>query len=943
MIRRRLRLAQLLVAIFLLTSATVFAQSKVTTPKEQLGFNFGDDYQLANYTQLVDYWKKLAQQSDRMKLVEIGKTAEGRTMIMAIITAPENHKKLDRYKEIARRLALAEGLTDDQARALAAEGKSVVWIDGGLHATEVLGAQQLMELVYQMASMNDPETLRILKDVILLATPVNPDGLELVANWYMREQEPTKRSTGGLPRLYQKYVGHDNNRDFYMSNQPETEAINRVFFQEWFPHIVYNHHQTGPAGTVLFAPPFRDPFNYYLDPLVPLGIDLVGAAMHSRFVAENKPGATMRSGSSYSTWWNGGLRTVTYFHNMIGLLTESIGNPTPIDIPFFLQRQLPKGDFPYPVAPQKWHFRQSIDYSMTANRAVLDLASKHREDFLFNIYRMGKNSIERGSKDSWTITPHNIAEVQAVITKEMPQAAGAGPEGQGRMAAPASDAPPAGDSPQGFGGQNRGLPLKYFELLHAPDKRDPRAFIIPSDQPDFLTATKFINTLIKTGITVHRATSSFNVGGRSYPAGSFVVKTAQAFRAHVLDMFEPQDHPDDFPYPGGPPTPPYDNAGWTLAFQMGIKFDRILDAFDGPFEPIMIASPPPGRITGAADPAGYFVTHQNDAFVAVNRLLKAGEDVYWPRDRRAGTAGAGGNGIGAMYIAAKPTTRSILQKAAADLGVNFVGVASAPITETLKLRPVRIGVWDRYGGSRPSGWVRWIIARYEFPFELTYVQRLDAGNLGGRYDVIILTDEATTRAVDEAPVADRVPPEFRATTGTLSIAKTVPALRKFVEEGGTLIAVGNSTELAIALGLPVSSALEARTDTGSQPLSREQFYIPGSVLRVRVDNTTPLGYGFESDADVLFDRSPVFKLDADAAARNVRRVAWFASASPLRSGWAWGQRYLENGVAVVDAPLGRGRVLLFGPEITFRAQPHGTFKFLFNAIYYGKAVASRLP
>src|SRR5262245_17318986 len=198
--RRRLRLSELVVAILLLTSATSFAQSKVTTPKEQLGFNFGDDYQLANYTQLVDYWKKLAQQSDRMKLVEIGKTAEGRTMLMAIITSPENHKKLDRYKEISRRLATAEGLTDEQARALAAEGKAVIWIDGGLHATEVLGAQQLLETVYQLVSMNDPETVRILKDVVVLATLVNPDGMELVSNWYMREQDPLKRSTNGLPR-----------------------------------------------------------------------------------------------------------------------------------------------------------------------------------------------------------------------------------------------------------------------------------------------------------------------------------------------------------------------------------------------------------------------------------------------------------------------------------------------------------------------------------------------------------------------------------------------------------------------------------------------------------------------------------------------------------------------------------------------------------------------
>ncbi len=354
----------------LLLATVAAAAPAITTPKEHFGFDIGDDYQLANYTQAVAYWKKLAQQSDRIKLTEIGTTAEGRPMYMLIITSPENHKNLDRYKAISRRLALAEGLTDDQARALATEGKTVVWIDGGLHATEVLGAQQLIQLVYEMASRNDPETLRTLKDVILLACLVNPDGMELVSNWYMRNPEPIKRSTAGVPRLYQKYIGHDNNRDFFLVAQPETETVSRIFFREWHPQIVYNHHQSGPAGTVLFCPPLRDPNNYYLDPLVVLGIDLVGATMHSRFAAEGKPGATMRTGAPYSGWWNGGLRSSTCFHNMIGLLTETIGNPTPMEIPFLPQRQLANSSYPYPVAPQKWHFRQSIEYSLTAESST---------------------------------------------------------------------------------------------------------------------------------------------------------------------------------------------------------------------------------------------------------------------------------------------------------------------------------------------------------------------------------------------------------------------------------------------------------------------------------------------------------------------------------------------------------------------------------------------
>jgi hypothetical protein len=876
--------------------------ASVTTPLQEFGAAIGDDYFLATYTQLETYWKKLDRESERLQLVDIGRTEEGRTQWMAIVSSPENLNQLDRYRDISRRLSLAEGLTDDQARALAAEGKAVVWIDGGLHANEVLGAQQLIETVYQLVSQSDAETRRILRDVIVLAVHANPDGHELVSNWYMREREPSLRSLAGLPRAYQKYVGHDNNRDFYLASQAETINMNRILYQEWFPQIVYDHHQTGPAGTVMFAPPFRDPFNYVFDPLIPSSIDLVGAAMHARFALEGKPGVTMRNGSTYSTWWNGGLRTTAYFHNQIGLLTETIGNPTPIEIPYVPDRQLPSADLPYPIAPQRWRFRQSIDYSLTANRAVLDVASRYRETLLFNIYRMGRNAIQRGSQDAWTISPRRLAAAKAALN--------------GR----------------------RGGAREFEQQLRGPHLRDPRGYIVPADQPDFLTAGKFIDALLKTGVTVHRATAAFAVNGRTYPAGSYVVKTAQAFRPHVLDMFEPQDHPDDIPYPGGPPRPPYDSAGWTLAFQMGVKFDRMLDSFDGPFERITAVTRPAGRVMGVPRPAGYFVSHQqNDAFIAVNRLLKAGEDVYWPADRSAGSRSQSG---GAMYVSARTSTLPVLQKAAADIGLTFTGVNAPPRGDGLKLRPVRIGLWDRYGGSSPSGWTRWMFERYEFPFEVVYAQMLDAGNLASQYDVIVLTSEASlSRNLDEAPQADRTPQEYRRTTGVISVAHTLPQLKRFVEDGGTLIAIGGSTSIAAALGLPVSSALiDTESDGTSRPLAREQFYVPGSVLRVRVDNSTPLGYGLEPDVDVFFDNSPVFRLGPNATP-DARRVAWFATSAPLRSGWAWGQRYLEGGAAVLDLRLGRGRVLLFGPEINFRGQSHGTFKFLFNAIYYGKAVA----
>lgn len=920
MLNKKLHLSLFLLVA--LVAIPILAQENITSPKEHFGFNIGDDYHLANYTQLTSYWKKLAQESARMKLVEIGTTAEGRPMLMAIITSPENQKKLDRNKEISRRLALAEGLDKDDARALATEGRAVVWIDGGLHASEILGSHQLIELVYQMVSQNDPETLRILDDVILLAVCPNPDGLELVADWYMQEPEPTKRSTRGLPRLYQKYIGHDNNRDFYMITQPETEAASRVMYREWFPQIVYNHHQTGPSGCVLFAPPFRDPFNYHCDPLVPLGIELVGAAMHNRFVREDKPGATMRSGAGYSTWWNGGLRTTAYFHNMIGILTETIGNPTPVEIPFLPQRQLPKNDLPYPVAPQKWHFRQSIEYSITADRAILDLASKHREDFLFNIYLMGKNSIERGSRDHWTIHPKRIAALEEKIKKDQPE-----------TAAP---------------GRSRRYPIKYYEMLHDPANRDPRGFILPSSQADFLTATKFVNALIKSGVTVLRATQDFEVGGKSYPAGSYVIQSAQAFRPHVLSLFEPQDHPDDIPYPGGAPIPPYDNAGWTLAYQMGVEFDRIIDGFDGPFEKIEgLATPPEGKITGASNARGFLLDHRvNDAFIAINRLLQSKEEAYWLKQSLQ--IGSKIYPPGTIYILKKSSTEPKLKKLAKEIGLSFEGIRVKPKGMAFRLKPLRIGIWDRYGGSMDSGWLRWVLEQFDFPFEVVYPKTLDDGNLASKYDVLIFVSGAIPRRGRGGDTQrgrfspqlkpEAVPPEYRERLGSVTVDKTIPQLLQFLKEGGALLAISGSTNIGYHFGLPMADALVEKLDDGTEePLPMRKYFVPASILQVRVDNTHPLAYGLPDRVDVAFSRSPVFKLLPEASLKGMHPVAWFDSKTPLRSGWAWGQHYLEGGIAIIEANIGKGKLFLYGPEIFRRGQPHGTFKFLFNGIYYGKS------
>ena len=933
MIKRKIGLTLLALALLALPSCR--GQEELAPP--QFGqATVGDDYFLANYTQLQEYWATLAEASDRIEVVEIGKTSEGRPMMMAIITSPENHKNLARYKDISVRLARAEGVTEEEARALAGEGKAVVWLSGGLHATEIVNSETLFWTAYQFASQNDPETMRILNDDIILLTLVNPDGMELTADWYMRDPDPTKRNME-LPRLYHKYIGHDNNRDFLVGNMPETQAIMQVFWIDWIPQIMYDAHQSGPQGAIIFVPPFRDPFNYNYDALIPLGIDQLGTAVRQRFAKEGKGGFASRNEASYSTWSNGMIRSATYFHNQIGMMTEISGNPTPMEIGLVLDRQLPHVDVPLPIPPQQaWHFKQSIDYILSAQRAILDVASRNKEEFLFQIWQMGMNSIERGSRDNWTVLPTWIEAAKVAAADEATSERG------GREMRV---------------GAAQVVPAKYYDLMRTPERRDPRGYIIPSDQPDFLTATEFVNTLIRSGVEVHRATSAFEVEGKSYPAGSYVLKAAQAFRPELRDMMEPQDHPNDFAYPGGPPRPPYDRTGYTVAFQMGVQFDRILDAFEGPFEKQPIGEPIQAAAGAVVAPAqgeavGYLLSHQiKDSFLATNRLLGAEEDVYWLK--APFTLAGKTYPVGTIFIPSRPTTKALLDALATEVGLTFEGTPTVPMGDAYKLRPVRVGLWDQYGGDIQSGWIRWMFEqRYEFTtFELVYPPQLDAGDLKAKYDVIVFTGGIP--ATDAAPASgegsrengapSNLPPEWADKVGTITGTKTIPQLKQFVEDGGTIIAIGTATNIAYRLGLPVVNHLVERTASGAvQPLPAEKYFVPGALVTATVDNSNPLAYGMPDKVDVFFNRSNTFALAPGAAARGAKSVAWYDGEKLVHSGWGWGQSYLRGGVGVVETSLGKGHIFLFGPEVTFRAEPHGTLPFFFNGIYYGGAESVRL-
>lgn len=891
----------------------------IPSPKEHFGFNIGDNYQLANFTQTEAYFKKLAGASPRARYTVIGKTEEGRDQFMLIITSPENQKKLEAFKQISQKMGNAD-ITPEQAKEFAKNGKAVVWIDGGLHANEVVGIHQLIETAYQLLSRTDDETVRILNDVIILMTHANPDGQELQSNWYMREPKPEKRSLSNLPRLYEKYAGHDNNRDFYMLNLKESQNIGRQLFVEWIPQIMYNHHQAGPAGSIVAGAPYRDPFNYVFDPLIITGLDAVGAAMQNRLNAEGKPGYTSKAGSVFSTWYNGGLRTTTYFHNMIGLLTEIVGSPNPSTIPLVTSRLIPNAATPNPIVPQKWLFRQSIDYSVSLNYAVLNYASRNRDELLMNIYQMGKNAIDKGNTDTWSLSPSKIAAIEKLNQDSIKRVRPTSEPGRG----------------------NAAVPVKFYDSVMKNNAfKDPRGYIIPSDQPDFTTAVEFLNALIKTGVVVQKATTEFTVAGKKYPANSYIVKTNQAFRPHVLDMFEPQDHPNDFQYPGGPPVPPYDAAGWTLAYQMGVQFDRIMDGFEGPFEKNPVGQPI--KLSGAAvknSTTGYVLdARANQSYKAVNNLINSGTDVY--RINNANIEPAYGNG--SFYIPAGAKAKAAIDKIVAENNVQFIAVNQKPAKLT-KIQKARIALWDTYGGSMPSGWVRLILEKFDYAFDVIYPKDIDTGNLQSKYDVIVFVGGAIPAVGSGANAnagfgmnnisPDSIPAEFRNRLGRITAARSIPQLKLFMEAGGNIVTIGSSTQLAYHLKLPVANAMVEIVNGEEKILGRDKYYTPGSILQMMVDNNQTATAGLNKLTDIYFDNSPVFKLNPDAVSSGIiKPLAWFGNDKILRSGWSWGETYLKNGITAFEASVGKGKLYAFTPEITFRAQSWGTFKLLFNQLY----------
>jgi hypothetical protein len=828
-------------------TATQVAQGDVPSPESVIGFEACADYRLANYEQIARYFRRLDEASPRMQLETIGRSTEGRPMLLGVISSEENLESFNlvRYREIARRLALAKDVTDEQARQLSYNGKAIVWVDYGIHSTENASQQAAMMFAHRMVSDNSPEVTHIRDNVITLVVPsLNPDGNSMIANWY-REHRGQEWELS-LPELYQRYAGHDNNRDWYMFNLRESRTVAKQLYEEWLPQIVHDNHQTGPFPSRIFVPPFEDPPNPSIQPLTIRNINLIGDAMTRRLDQEGKEGAVSRL--NYDTWWNGGMRSATYYHNMVGILTEtSHTNPAPTvydpaDFPErFANGELtdqPSTYYPSPYRGGEWHLRDSCEYMVTASFGMLEVAAEKPEEFLYDAYQLGRDAIAAGEDET---------------------------------------------------------------------------YVLAADQRDFPTAVKLVNALRMGGVEVEQATEPFTAGGRDYPAGSFVLRGAQAFRPHLHDLMNRQVYPDRRLYPGGPPEPPYDITGWTLPMQMGVESDRI----DGPISvstrPVGRARPPAGTVsegtTFALDP------RVNDAFIAVNRLLAAGDDVARATEPVATDKGEWP--AGTFLVTAGDGTADRLAEAAATLGLTVAAVAEPPASARA-LRAPRVALYHAWGGNMDEGWTRYMLEGFEFPYTRLHDADVRAGNLRDRFDVIVLPDASYNSMLEGQ---DDLPPEYN---GGMTQAG-VDNIEAFAQAGGVVVTMDSAAQFAQrALGVDVTDV--------TADLEEDEFFVPGTLLRLEVDATDPIGWGMPAETAAFFADSPAFAVPGGSPADT---VASYADDDVLMSGWLVGEEVVQGASAVVDAPVGDGRAVLLGFRTQHRAQSHGTYKLLFNSLYLG--------
>jgi Zinc carboxypeptidase len=827
------------------------ARAQVPTPVSVLGHTPGDDFYLADYEDAVRYFHAAAAATDRMKMFSIGKTTEGREIEIGVISSPANLARLDEYKKNARRLAVADNLTDEQARQLAHDSKVIVHIDGGLHSDEVAGGQHSIMLAYKLLSAkNDPEVDAILDNVILVLWPtLNPDGQDMVTHWY-RQNVGTKYEVAPMPWLYQDYVGHDNNRDGYMLNMKESQVLVKAEL-DWSPEIFYCQHQTAPFPARIWIPPFADPISSNISPYVRSWLNVVGTNMTAYLDAHQMPGAI--SETRFDNWYAGFNDWVHVFRNEISFFTETglYRYATPR---FYTVNEFPKETqdlralsmYSEPWEGGWWRLGDAVNYMVGGSMSVLDLAAKNHETLLFNRYQAARDNIAHYKKEG------------------------------------------------------------------------PFAYVISDKQADTPEAGLLAQKMIENGLKVYATKAGFVANGVTYPVGSWVIPMDQPFSGLVKELFERQRYPDEIELGTSKAVDlPYDVTGWTLPLQMGVAVDTVSDPLTaeqlGHLEPVEEAKVPAVEIAGDGDV--FVISHQpNASFAVVNEVLKQGGSVAMSKDAIATPEG---KERGAFVI--RGLGRGAMDGVAKKYGVSVAALTAEP-GNVIAIKKARVGLYRPWAPSIDEGWTRWILENYGFEPKSIYNADMRSSELRARYDVIVLPDMSRDQLMEGFHVG-MVPGQYAGGIGP----DGVDNLRAFVREGGMLVASNRTAANLIPLmSLPLKDVLEG--------VKSDKFFCSGALLRVEQQSAElPVNFGVPEAPVVMFQRGPAFVPEAGFKGAVLAKYA--KGTNPLESGLLLHPEAIEDKAAAVELEYGKGRIVLYGFKPEFRGQAHGTYRYLFNALY----------
>jgi hypothetical protein len=864
----------------LVVPALPAAQSRraVPAPQTTFGFEPGADYKLATYDQSIEYFRKLDAESNYVTLVEAGRTSQGRPLYFALISSPDNLAHVERYREIALRLAHPSGLSEGEARRLASEGKAFVHIDGGLHATEVAGPQHTPLLAYELVSRAaEPDTKAILDNVVLMLWPtINPDGQQIVAEWYMKNVG-TPYELSEVPTLYQEYVGHDNNRDAYMLNMIESRAIEHAW-RQWEPQIVYVHHQSGPFPTRIWLPPFSEPVGAEAPYLMSREVNMIGMAIAKRLEEHGQVGAT-HMGTAFDAWYPGYIDYAPNFKNIAAFWTETAlyqyATPhdyTLQDFPENMRDLRPRSLYSSPWPPGRWRLRDAVDYMTTASYAVLEFASKYKEALLLDRYKAGRDQIARGATKppfAYVIPQEQRDPVAAV---ELLRRLAFGGVRVSQLAAPAAidGAPyPAGTWIVPTDQEFAALAREVLDVQRYPDLRR-----YPGGPPERPYDAAGWSLPLQMGVHVVAATTAL----------------APEARASMKALGEP----------GAYRKPPvaYPNMKADAA-----AFDSVPGAGFDPNPAAAAIVPPPGRLTGTGTAIAIDAA-QNNAFRAVNLAWKRGASVRFARASSSSPA---------RYLTDDVTDAAAMVSSLA-LIAERTDAKGTPVSKP------RIGVYEPWGGNMDAGWTRWVLEQYGFDF--TVVRPADFhAPLSTRVDVLVIPDQARFPLAGAAPRGPlrQLRPEY----ADVLTPQDLTAFEEFVRTGGTLVCLNTASNfIAQQFKLPVKNIV-----SGLRP---EEFFLHGSIVEASIDTTHPVMAGMPEKAALFADNSPVFETLEGFKGTVLARYAETGSA--LLSGYLVGEKYLQGKAAALDVQFGDGHVILLGFRPQWRGQSFGTFRVLFNAV-----------